>query len=157
MSKAFERLSTYLIHKHQIVLWIWILLLVCSGLVLQLNPNQNLETQLVGATGTEAWQVRGILTHDFNKRLGSSAAMVLPANQETSDLRQFLMQEFKQIASIEAVQTDTRHQLQILNLEYKPEYPLTDMQDLTADIRNKIRQWHQQQRIRPRRTQRNLS
>lgn len=145
MSQAFERLSHYVIQQRQTILWIWLLLLVGSGLVLKLNPNQNVETQLTGATGTEAWQVREILTHDFDKRLGSSAAIVMPSDHDSSALRQFLKHEFKQIASIEVVQADTPHQLQILNLEYKPEYPLTDMQDLTTEIRSKIRQWHQQQ------------
>lgn len=144
MASPFEFLIGLLQRQRGWVLGLWLISLLSAGLCLWLNPAENLETELTGARGTEAWQVREILTHDFGRRLGSSAALVMPAGLESESLRRQLLKRFPEIASINQVNTEVSHRLQLLSLEFKQQYPLTQTQDLSAEIRAELKRWSEQ-------------
>ncbi|MEZ0368631.1 MAG: MMPL family transporter, partial [Candidatus Sericytochromatia bacterium] len=141
MPTLFQRYCRALYHRRWPVLAGWLLVLGLAIGFLWLNPGENLETELAGATGTEAWKVREILSHDFDRRLGSSAALVLPEGIDTGKLQGLLRSRFPQIGSITQLESGTRHHLQLLGIEFRPECRLVDAQNLTGDIREVLRQW----------------
>ena len=137
----FQRYCRLLYRWRWAVLGGWLLMLALALGFMATHPGDNLETELAGATGTEAWQVREMLSHDFGRRLGSSAALVLPAAAKTEDLQQGLKTRFSQIRQIGRIDSDKPHRLQLLTLEFQPAIRLVDAQNLTGEIRSYLASW----------------
>lgn len=136
-----QRFSRLLQRRSPAIVAAWLLLLGLSLGYLATHPGDNLETELAGATGTEAWQVREMLAHDFGRRLGSSAALVLPARVPADSLRLSLQQRFPQIQSIHRIESEHPHRLQLLSVEFRPDYRLADAQNLSGEIRAQLAVW----------------
>lgn len=122
----------------------WLILLCLALLFLGFRPSAPLETELSGAEGTEAWQVRIWLENQFQQRLGSSAAIVLPAEQAIDSLQARLQKRFPEIASLEKINSQAEHRLQILRIHFQPTLQVVTTQALTPSLRTEIKAWSQE-------------
>ncbi|MGV3526859.1 MAG: MMPL family transporter [Candidatus Sericytochromatia bacterium] len=147
MHGLFARLTPGLQRWRWLILGVWLLLLAASLLNLRLNPRDNLETEIDGAPGTSAWQVRELVKHDFQRRLGSSAALVAPAEADLTPLVRELPARFPQVAELRRVlpQEASAHprRQQLWVLEFQPELQLVDTQALTTPLRQWLKTWAQ--------------
>lgn len=135
--------ALYLYRWRKAILLLWVLLLCAVLAVISLGPQEQLETELQGADTTPAAQVVDILKQDFGLRLGSTAALVLPADVQAEGLVTQLTARFAEIKSIAAVSAAKPHQYQLWRIDFKPSVPLPEAQALTGDIRAELTSWSQ--------------
>ena len=120
---------------------VWVTAFIAIAFYLYRHQIPPSETELLGAPHTEAAQVQDILTQTFSLKLGGTAAIVLPAQEEVSDLPAYLTQALPEIQKVEPVNTTQPHQLQLLKITFKPDYPLSHLHQKTPDIRRLLKQW----------------
>lgn len=125
------------------VLFLWGLLLILALFFLLRHGEGQIETELTGARHTEAYRVSEILRQDFGQRLGSTAAVVLPADQDPSPLSQALKTKFTQIDHLTPIQGEQKHHWQLLRVDFDPQLPLVDTQALSDDLRAFLQTWAQ--------------
>jgi len=128
-------------HYRKQILLVWVLVLAVNLIYLLGFAQERAETELSGAQGTSAAQVLEILKHDFGQRLGSSAAIVLPAGVATETLQMALPQKFAEVQTVLPMAGQGSHQWQLLRLDFDPAYEVVKTQALTADLRTYLQAW----------------
>lgn len=142
MQQKSEALLSKVYRYGQWLIGAWVIAFIAVAFYLYHHSTPPSETELSGAPNTEAAQVQNILTENFHLKLGGTAAIVLPAEEDPQDLPAFLSHSLPEIQKIEPVHTAKAHQLQLLKITFKPEYPLSQLQQKTPDIRRLLRQWN---------------
>ncbi|MFN3432576.1 MAG: hypothetical protein ACK46X_21845, partial [Candidatus Sericytochromatia bacterium] len=127
----FERLGDSLYHHRRAVLVGWLVSVALSVLAIAYLPAAPLETELGGATGSEAHQVERILQDRFGQRMGSTADVVVDGPADGPALVAALTGRFPQIARVTEVTGQTTHRLRLFHIEYVPTLPLPEAQALT--------------------------
>lgn len=114
-------------------LWICVLGLALGKLLWV--PSPMVETELSGATGTEAWQVSEVLKKEFGFKLGSSLALVSHQPILAPQLRA-LESHFSDIKNIERLQGKNEHRLFLYQIHMQPDTHINRIHDLTEKIRD---------------------
>jgi len=136
-SKLFLKISRRPLH----VLCFWVGLLVMIILVLLSHPGGQLETELTGAKGTEAYLVTEILKEEFGQRLGSSAAIMMSDPGQAEVLMSDLKNQFFQISETRLIKGKREHQWGLIGIAFNTDISLVEAQSLTKPIRAFIGQW----------------
>jgi RND superfamily putative drug exporter len=139
----FDRLGESLYHHRRTVLVGWLASIALSVAAIALLPAAPLETELGGATGSEAHQVERLLHDRFGQRLGSTADVVVEGPADGPALEAALAGRFPQIARITEVKGASAHQLRLFHIEYVPSLPLPEAQALTKELRAFVRPYAQ--------------
>lgn len=141
MTKILSKLSLFTFTHRKKVFFSWIVLISISICIIAFNKNINIESDLDGLKHTEAYKVKKNLEENYNIKLGNSAAVVIEHRTiNTKDLEQSIKNKFKEVKSVINVQGDL-HNTQILYIEFKSDYKISNLQALTPDIRGLLRLW----------------
>lgn len=131
-----DRFAAFLFRRRLVVLLVWLGLLVASGLFLAAHPLDRAETELKGATGTEAHRVLTTLERDFGTKLGSSADVVIRGALDAPAFRQRLLASFPQLASVTELKGRTPHRERLFHLQFRPDLLIVETQALTPRLRD---------------------
>lgn len=133
--------ASLLYRRRKLILLSWIVLLGIAVANLALNRRDLTETELRGATGTEAWEVTEILEQQFGSRLGNSAALVVDGQTDSEALRRELLAAIPTLHKVQEVRGRTPHAQQLFYLEYRPDLRVVEAQTQTATVRAWLNQW----------------
>ena len=111
MQQKSEALLSKVYRYGQWLIGAWVIAFIAVAFYLYHHSTPPSETELSGAPNTEAAQVQNILTENFHLKLGGTAAIVLPAEEDPQDLPAFLSHSLPEIQKIEPVHTAKAHQL----------------------------------------------
>lgn len=142
MQQTSKALLSRVYRYGQWLIAVWFIAFLSIAFYLYHHQQSSSETELLGAPNTEAAQVQTILTQDFALKLGGTAAIVLPAQEKANDLPAYLLKALPEIQKVEPVNTTKPHKLQLLKITFKPDYPLSHLQQKTPDIRRLLQQWN---------------
>jgi putative drug exporter of the RND superfamily len=140
---GFERLGAFLYRHRRAVLVGWLVSIALSVAAIALLPAAPLETELGGATGSEAHQVELILKERFGQRLGGNAAVVVDGSADGPALEAALASRFPEIAVVSEVRSERPHRLRLFQVVYDPSLPLPRAQAITKDLRAFLRPYAQ--------------
>ncbi|MBF2054137.1 MAG: MMPL family transporter [Candidatus Sericytochromatia bacterium] len=134
---------------HRVLLLIWLLGLTLAVWQWQRSPGAPAETELSGASQTPAARVIEILKQDFGLRLGSSAAIVLPAGIPATELLQRLPERFDVVQQLTPVPAPEAggQKWQLLRLDFAPDLPVVEAQALTPALRTFLQDWGSAQQV----------
>lgn len=148
MLPVFERYVLALYRYRRQILLGWLLALVVGLSWLVFVPSGNLDNEAIATKGTEAWQVRETYLEEFGRRLGSTAAVVLPRGTDTLELQQRLSKRFVQIEKLSPV-TRENSRLELLSIEFKARYTTGEVEALTEPLRAEIKAWGREHKLTP--------
>ncbi|PIQ23962.1 hypothetical protein COW36_05435 [bacterium (Candidatus Blackallbacteria) CG17_big_fil_post_rev_8_21_14_2_50_48_46] len=141
MNTILEHFSQFLFAQRKWIVLLWLGLILLAILNLGLNPHQNEETELSGASGTEAAEVVKILRTEFASRLGSSAALVLENSVFAETLAQDLKAHFPLLSRVKEISSRKKHQYRLFLLEFRPDLRLPEAQAQTGPLRKYLADW----------------
>lgn len=148
MGKILIKLSNLIFKYNKILVGIWLCSVIfCLWVIINIKTPV-LESELSGASNTEAHKVEQILRKNFSFNPESSQAFVIEGKDQDFSLKNKLIKSFPQILSIEEITSQKEKNTSLFYVQFKEYFLPREAQALVKDIREVIREWEKEKGLK---------